>query len=37
MNIYSLEYFEQTLPVEKIRPPYRKPSAAGSRLSVCDV
>lgn len=37
MNIYSLEYFEQTLPVEKIRPPYRKPSADGPRLSVCDV
>ena len=37
MNIYSLEYFEQTLPVEKIRPPYRKPSAAGPRLAVCDV
>ena len=24
MNIYSLEYFEQTLPVEKIRPALSK-------------
>ena len=37
MNIYSLEYFERTLPVEKIRPPYKKPEPDGSRLSVCGV
>lgn len=37
MNIYSLEYFEQTLPVEKIRPPYRKPDADGPRLAALDV
>lgn len=37
MNIYSLDYFEQTLPVDKIRPPYQKPQADGPRLAVCDV
>lgn len=37
MNPYSLDYFEQTLPVDKIRPPYQKPCADGPRLAVCDV
>lgn len=37
MNKYSLDYFEQALPVDKIRPPYRKPAADGARLAVCAV
>lgn len=37
MNIYSLDHFEQTLPVDKVRPPYQKPCADGPRLAVCEV
>lgn len=36
MNIYSLEAFEQKLPVEKVRPPWRRPEPDGPRLALCE-